>query len=152
MYADDGIMYSDKPFKAPTRAGNIELHQEKSRWLKENNKWLVPSFKFLGLEYLTKEKLIKGKTRNGSNLEFDAKRRGLLALIAKIDPRKTASRSKKDSMDWLAGSGLLGLIQAKLQPIANVHENHKIVFFQLSTVYMGTKLQGEYYEDMGLFN
>lgn len=69
MYADDGFLVADFPFK-PTPPKGFEFAEEKSRWVKEFGEWKVPSVTFLGLQYDSKTGLLKGNTRKGSTLEF----------------------------------------------------------------------------------
>lgn len=111
MYADDGMAYSDHEFVFPSKVGNIEVHPEKSRWIKRDGVWLVPVVKYLGLEYLPKDNIIRGATRKGSTLEFDSDRLELLPLLKRLNGTKPY---EKDKMDLLASSGVFGLVQAKL--------------------------------------
>lgn len=68
MYADDGFLYSDEPFK-PYPPKGFEFSGEKSFWVKK----FYPSVKdtkFLGVSYNFHTDLLKGATKEGSQLEF----------------------------------------------------------------------------------
>lgn len=108
MYADDGILYSNRPFKPFSQEG-AEIHEEKSRWLKWNGKWRVESFKFLGITYLVKKGIIKGSTRNGSTLEFTENTKGVFDLIRFLKPDY-----EKTDMELLANSNIFGLVMSHL--------------------------------------
>ncbi len=123
MYADDGLMYSEKDF-SPKGAFN----EKKSKWLKRNGKWEVEEFKFLGLIYDVRTGLIRGATRKGSTLEIDTKRMGLFELLKLIREEAENRKSQEgettfenfsqihnwSNLDHLAASGMLGLVQSKL--------------------------------------
>jgi hypothetical protein len=81
-YADDGLIFSNEPLTivGDARKG-IYINHEKSGPIKENGVWLK-NIKFLGLEYLWKDKIIRGKTRKGSDLEFGIEQKGLFAYLA----------------------------------------------------------------------
>lgn len=108
MYADDGLLFSNRPFKPFSQEG-AELHKEKSRFLKWDGKWQVESFKFLGIEYLTSSQIIKGATRNGSSLEFDAKRKEVFNLLRELKPDY-----EKPDLERLTSSNIMGLVFSKL--------------------------------------
>lgn len=109
MYADDGILYSDKPFE-PTAPINHKLHEGKSRWLKKDDKWLSP-FKFLlGLEYNGDAGTIRGNTRKGSRLEVDAKRSNVFTLIRAL---RAVFYEDKD-LEAISNSNVFGLFISKL--------------------------------------
>lgn len=117
MYADDGMMYSygkfTPPQSVPQRTHHIMLHPDKSRWIKYDGIWQTDRVKYLGLEYLPKQDLIRGSTRKGSTLEFDSKRLELIPLLKKLTGTKF-SRTPQDKLSFLAESGVFGLVQAKL--------------------------------------
>lgn len=76
MYADDGIIYGDderevkeliKFFEEQAQMIGTSIHPEKSKWIKMNGQFVVPSFKFLGLRYDPKAPWeIRGESRKGS--------------------------------------------------------------------------------------
>jgi len=111
IYADDIIYFPETdtgdPYKDLTDTFyGIEVNYSKSKWLKRNNKWLVESFKFLGVRYfperittvnyywiamitlqsitsrtaVTPAKFV-AETRKGANLEF-TDRESLLSYLA----------------------------------------------------------------------
>lgn len=109
MYADDGIMYSDQAFEVQDN----RINELKSKWLKTDGFWQVDRFKYLGLEYLPHEDLLKGKTRKGSTLEFTTKQLGVFALLN--DLRDEFSKISADqNLVKLADSSLLGYVQSRL--------------------------------------
>jgi hypothetical protein len=111
IYADDIIYFPSKddcdPIKDLTDTFyGIEVNIAKSKWLKRNGKWVVESFKFLGIRYfperieivnlqwiarltlqgLTTYTMVKpakfvAETRKGANLEFTDKE-SLLSYLA----------------------------------------------------------------------
>lgn len=70
---------------------------------------MVNTFKYLGIEYTPLTGTIKGKTRNGSNLEFDEKRSNLFELLKELKPDYDYS-----NLDHLVHSNVLGLVMSKL--------------------------------------
>jgi hypothetical protein len=85
MYADDGILYSDKPFE-PFPPEGFEFAEDKCSWVRSNMRWMKPNFKFLGVEYDTTRNLFRGSTRNGSTLEFGGEQIQILWFLKKIIP------------------------------------------------------------------
>lgn len=89
MYADDGVIYGsnlgDKPFPTgfDVHESGIQLHEEKSRWVKRDGKWLRP-LKFLGMEYDGNQGTFRANTRKGSTLEFTDDVKFILWLSANV--------------------------------------------------------------------
>jgi hypothetical protein len=106
MYADDGLLFSNKPFDPSWDLINIE----KSKWLKKDGKWLIKDFKYLGLKYNVETMLLEGSTRKGSTLTFDIARQGLFQLISNLKGVET----EYTDLEKLAFSGVFGLIQSRL--------------------------------------
>jgi hypothetical protein len=77
MYADDGLIFGSqhtiverfKTFQADLEEKGIEMSPEKTRWVKQNGKWLKP-LKFLGCEYNGMEDTLRASTRNGGSAEM----------------------------------------------------------------------------------
>lgn len=77
MYADDGLIYSDRDFgvasiEAAFEAIGQSLALEKSGWVKRSGGWLT-ALKFLGLRYegRVKPPVLEASTRNGASLRYD---------------------------------------------------------------------------------
>jgi hypothetical protein len=107
MYADDGIMYSNKPFE-PYFAPYLIENKEKSGWVKVGGEW-CKDLKFLGLLYNPVTKLIEGHTRDGSRLKFGHKEQNVFELIKDLSGKVYPER-----LSYLTNSNLLGLVQSKL--------------------------------------
>jgi len=108
MYADDGILYADKPFEVFPPKG-FEFATEKSgpvRWGEEVQK---EEIKFLGVIYNFVTKMLRGSTRNGSTLEFDSRQSDVLNLLKKYVPGGSL-----DEMGALVKSNIFGLALSKL--------------------------------------
>jgi hypothetical protein len=79
-YMDDGILFGNKylnetaieRFKKAMAFVGSPVNEKKSKWLRRDGKWLVDSFKFLGVEYFPETNWIRAKTRNGATMEFPA--------------------------------------------------------------------------------
>lgn len=55
FYADDGVLFSNSPEGVEhlnNKKAGIEMNKDKSSWLKYGGKWVVKSYKFLGLRYI----------------------------------------------------------------------------------------------------
>lgn len=119
MYADDGILYSDKSFD-PVFLPEIEgitMNEEKSSWIREEGYWEKEKFKFLGLEYDAKKDILKGSTRNGSELEFQPKQEKIFDILRQLKleyPDWFKLNSEDSRLKYLSESTLLGLVQSKL--------------------------------------
>ena len=80
-YMDDGILYGNKwldekaisRFKAAMQFVGSPVNESKSRWLKKDGKWLVDSFKFLGVTYIVGTKWLRATSRNGQPMDLPAK-------------------------------------------------------------------------------
>jgi len=111
MYADDGILYSDKPFTVSHEL----INQEKSSWLKQDGTWLKDSFKYLGIRYWTTSKTITAETRKGSRLEFGIEQNKLFQLLEELQGKKGEFSNLQDNkLSRLAKSALLGTIMSRL--------------------------------------
>jgi hypothetical protein len=108
MYADDGLLYSDKEF-TPESPPGFEFAMEKSGWVRKENVQIKKEVKFLGLKYNFTTDLFKGATRTGSVLEFGSDQLNLIKLISKNLESNYASL-----MEALVRSGVWGLVLAKL--------------------------------------
>lgn len=136
IYADDIIYFPSDDEGNPFEDLNdifygIEVNMEKSRWLKRKGKWVIESFKFLGIRYfperiiysnitwysvLTLQSITIAKqvippkfvaeTRKGANLEFTDKE-SLLSYLAiarelLLDSKYLGKRLTSGSLeDWL---------------------------------------------------
>jgi hypothetical protein len=107
MYADDGILHSDKPF-TPTPPRGFEFAEDKSRWIR-SDQGTVDEIKFLGVKYDFRTEKLKGSTRNGSTLEFGLEQEDLLNYLTQIVPGGYGNQ-----MEALARSGVFGLALSKL--------------------------------------
>lgn len=119
MYADDGILYSDRDFKVfPPR--NFELAEEKSRWLKKDNEWVTETQKFLGVRYNSTTDMITGETRSGKTLSFSAKQHRVMDLLRSILPASfsappiTRHTTRISRLEALMSSSISGVAQAKI--------------------------------------
>lgn len=75
-YADDFLVFSKVPlpdlFDLPDTGGGLMINHEKSRQIREDGRWLVPNFKFLGVTFhLEDQILIEGTPRSGAQLLFN---------------------------------------------------------------------------------
>jgi len=108
MYADDGLLYSDKNF-FPFPPEGFEFADEKSRWIRKD-KPITDEVKFLGVIYNFTTEMIKGATRKGSKLEFGVNQENLLKMLASIIP----SGHSMDIIGSLVRSNIFGLALSKL--------------------------------------
>jgi len=106
MYADDGLLYSDKPF-VPHPPKGFEFAEEKCSWVKRENE--THEVKFLGIVYNFDTKLIRGATRSGSTLEFGADQLNVLESLRNVLPG-----SYTDLMEALVKTNVFGLALSKL--------------------------------------
>lgn len=106
MYADDGFLYSDVPFK-PFSPKDFEFEPSKSRWVIIDGIPRTSEAKFLGLLYNFNKGLLKGQTRNGSTLEFGPKQLEVLKFVQE-------TKTYGSLMEALVSSGLWGLTLSKL--------------------------------------
>jgi len=127
MYADDGIMYSDQDF-TPTPPPGFEFAEDKSRWLKRISP-VVEEVKFLGVKYNFKSELIKGSTRNGSELEFGPLQENFLSYLTQIVPNTYG-----DMMAALVKSNIFGLTLSKLYggKFGNLHYDENVTYHKKS--------------------
>jgi hypothetical protein len=73
MYLDDGIIMTDdkrkiERFKELIEEEGLMIAQNKSKILKWEGRWETDRIKFIGIEYIIKDDIMKGKTRNGSEV------------------------------------------------------------------------------------
>jgi len=85
MYADDGFLYSDEPFRVSGPKA-IKINTEKSHWVKKDNLILKEEIKFLGVNYNLKTGILSGNTRSGKHLVEDSKIKSLRELLSKLEP------------------------------------------------------------------
>jgi len=111
MYADDGIMYSDKPF-TPFPPDFVEISEEKSRWIRHGT-WR-DDFKFLGLKYQEEKGTLQGATRAGSTLEFGPEQERLWDLLHQLKLEYPDKMKGETKLEMLQETSLFGLIQSKL--------------------------------------
>jgi len=90
MYADDGFLYSDQPFRAGHPPG-IFFAKDKSRWIKKDGRCLHKEVKFLGTVYDLETEELAGKTRSGKELKASTKVKDLKELLNKMDPEYNKS-------------------------------------------------------------
>jgi len=109
MYADDGLLYSKDDF-TPKAPEGFEFADEKSRWVKIEDKPVIDELKFLGVKYNFHTKLIKGSTRNGSELEFGTEQELFLEYLKKVVPGAYG----QDLVHALVRSSVFGLALSKL--------------------------------------
>lgn len=101
MYADDGLWATDNNSwlpPPPTRwkdLTGVEIHPEKSGWVKRNGEWLKP-LKFLGLTYDGKTDVLRASTRKGATIEVpDFVRAYMVAKDHPLLPRLLSQSNKK---------------------------------------------------------
>lgn len=75
-YADDFLVFSKVPlpniFDLPDTGGGLIINHDKSRQLRDDNRWLHPKFKFLGTTFHLGERIvIEGTPRSGASLVFN---------------------------------------------------------------------------------
>jgi hypothetical protein len=98
-YADDFLLFCKKAlanFTAESKIlldAGLKFSQDKSRILMENSKWLVDSYKFLGITHYPKLNLAKGTPKSGKTLLFDKPE-----VIAKLRLRDNTLRKLADSL------------------------------------------------------
>jgi hypothetical protein len=88
-YCDDGILYSEDSGELgkilqelfTLHNTGVELHSDKSGWVKKDNKWLK-ALKFVGLRYDPFEDVLSACTRKGSVLPMQLDVMGLLSKEA----------------------------------------------------------------------
>ena len=73
MYMDDGILFGKDidlgEFCFDLQSLGSHIQPKKTQYLKRNGKWMVDSFKFLGIRYDTVSKSLKGDPRSGLGKE-----------------------------------------------------------------------------------
>jgi len=106
MYADDGMLYSDKEFE-PFPPEGFDFAEDKCAWVK--GKTQKDKVKFLGITYSFEDNLIRGSTRTGSTLEFGPEQKNFLEYLRKIVPH-----SYTDLVGALVQSNIFGLALSKL--------------------------------------
>jgi len=124
MYADDGIMYADEPFD-PEPPQGFKFAENKCQWLRKIED-KVEEVKFLGVKYNFKTKLLKGSTRNGSNLEFGPEQKNFMEYLIKIVPKGYGG----DMMNALTKSSVFGLALSKLYggKFGNLHYDENVKY------------------------
>lgn len=76
-YADDFLVFSDVDLPAiwdlPEKSGGLVINREKSRKIKDDGKFIVDKFKYLGVTFHVDVEpiLLEGTPRSGSHLVFD---------------------------------------------------------------------------------
>jgi hypothetical protein len=116
MYADDGIICSEKPIELPLtqdmKIAGVNWNHDKTEIIKEKGRW-QKDMKFLGLTYLHMEDKLMAETKKGSRLKFE--REDLVGAVA------AAEKGNKRYIPGLSGkwtdfvqSRILGFIQARL--------------------------------------
>jgi len=135
MYADDGLIYSNKPFNPNQIFGNRELIEDgvvlrstKSSWVRFGGQW-VKDLLFLGLKYLPTTDNLMSWTRKGIRMVFDkweifaACKAGLDSHeFSKSSPTKkelwkelqSKYKTKFDKWHLYIVSGLQGFIYSRL--------------------------------------
>jgi len=108
MYADDGILYADEPFKVFPPVG-FEFASEKSGPVRWGDNRPKNEIKFLGVIYNFVTGMLRGSTRNGSTLEFDSRQADVLQLLKAFVPGGSL-----DEMGAMVKSNIFGLALSKL--------------------------------------
>lgn len=79
MYVDDGILFGESltshkldAFRCAIKQTGTEVNEGKSKFIKRKGQWLVDEFRFLGLTYETKTKMLRASTRKGATMRFPA--------------------------------------------------------------------------------
>jgi hypothetical protein len=81
-YADDSVGFSDRPIVVePPEDTGIEIHKEKSGYVKFRNEWIKP-LRFLGLEFDGKK--FSANTRQGSKLVLTDKIKLLMEMFQEL--------------------------------------------------------------------
>ena len=140
MYADDGFLYSNKPFlptppssenfiptlSQPFAPSNIQFNEKKSRWVRTPDiigdnfimKGLNEPVKFLGVLIDTENQTIEGKTRSGSTLKLGTKGHNLIKLLRHlVTTYKDCNNSKlanESDLVLLTRSGIHGYVLSRL--------------------------------------
>jgi len=84
-YADDPLFFSDEDFGIKQfREDGIELHDEKSHWVKLDGVW-QSELKYLGMKYDPFKDVLSGHTRNGSRLELTSELRD--KILSQFSPK-----------------------------------------------------------------
>lgn len=85
--------------------------------------------KFLGVKYNFRTELIKGSTRNGSELEFGPLQENFLSYLTKIVPNTYG-----DMMAALVKSNIFGLTLSKLYggKFGNLHYDENVTYHKKS--------------------
>jgi len=85
--------------------------------------------KFLGVKYNFKSELIKGSTRNGSELEFGPLQENFLSYLTQIVPNTYG-----DMMAALVKSNIFGLTLSKLYggKFGNLHYDENVTYHKKS--------------------
>lgn len=115
MYADDGFLYSNKPFE-PFSPEKIPFNMEKSQWVKTPE--FTKKVKFLGVVIDIENQEIEGSTRKGSTLKLGTKGQNLMELLRDLVTSYTNEEaySWKDDPDLvlLTKSGVHGYVLSRL--------------------------------------
>lgn len=122
MYADDGLIYGDDETEvklasmflaAVARSIGTEVHEKKSKWIKENGVW-NSDLKFLGLRYEPSSGLLHGATRNGSTQAFPIKEALEDSLLKHGYDTSIAKEYERDKMKFWVKHKHLGMLMAYL--------------------------------------
>jgi hypothetical protein len=131
MYADDGILYSNKPFGTfgdgvfpkPSIETGIEYNWSKSKWIKAKGVWRE-ELKFLGLTYNGVKDELRASTRKGSTLIMDKE-----LLVQEVIKREVDDESLNELLDQsFSDYGIKWEMYMK----------NKIMAFIQSRLYIGT--------------
>jgi len=95
MYADDGFLYSDKPFE-PLAPPGLEFAEEKCSWVKIDGKWQKVETKFLGVLWNSETKLLSAKTRELSRLQFDERQLAVIDSYLSLDTIALYQQSRQE--------------------------------------------------------
>jgi hypothetical protein len=151
-YADDPIFYGDKPFEIKDQPEiGINLHPEKSSWVKWDGKWLKP-LKYLGLEYNPWTNELVGKTRGSSVKEVKIDNQ-IFEMLSKFDLEYREEKrvkgeisdyeadgplwwSQEDNTKWarVFATNLAGMLQSKLYSGRKLAEKSREVGTKMNLV------------------
>lgn len=110
MYADDGLLFSDKEFE-PYFPPLLTQNLDKSGWVKYNGT-PIKDLKYLGHKYIWERDELEGSTKKGSTLKFEAKQKGIIPLLKEL--REVFYQRPGNWTKYLVESNIMGVIQSRL--------------------------------------
>jgi hypothetical protein len=153
-YADDSI--GDREIKSIGMG--IDIHPEKSGWVKKDGKWLKP-LKFLGLVFDGRTNSFQAETRNGSLLKLTSNVKSISAIINHLEEKirnheELSYDLKSPSWEAIFKSKLIGFIQNRMYSgswdVQNMKQDFTFRFERKS--WCDVKRNQAWFGDLDIFN